>query len=151
MHLKTQCTNVHSNAAFNDLLVHCTSGILYPSGWQAALPGPAAARLSVRVWLTSGILYPWYKAVQGGTYWYVPVHPLLDTRWYKKKAKLYIPVETSQYHQQIGVKLLLLIFLPPQLLAIIGYYWLLLLLLGCKKYYYYWLLLDCTQNINYWD
>ena len=38
----------------------------------------------VRV-LTSGILYPWYKAVQGGTYWYVPVHPLLDTRRYKKR------------------------------------------------------------------
>ena len=33
----------------------------------------------------SGILYPWYEAVQGGTYWYVPVHPLLDTRRYKKR------------------------------------------------------------------
>ncbi len=22
---------------------------------------------------TSGILYPWYKAVQGGLYWYEPV------------------------------------------------------------------------------
>ena len=47
---------------------------------------------------TSGILYPWYEAVQGGTYWYVPVHPLLDTRRYEKCQNCtyqYIPVRTD--------------------------------------------------------
>jgi hypothetical protein len=33
---------------------------------------------------TSGILYTWYKAVQGGMYWYEPVRTLLDTRRYEK-------------------------------------------------------------------
>ncbi len=33
----------------------------------------------------SGILYPWYKAVQEGTYGYIPAHPLLDTRRYEKR------------------------------------------------------------------
>jgi hypothetical protein len=31
-----------------------------------------------------GILYTWYKAVQGGMYWYEPVRTLLDTRPYEK-------------------------------------------------------------------
>ena len=47
---------------------------------------------------TSGILYPWYEAVQGGTYWYIPVHPLLDTRRYEKCQNCtyqYIPVRTD--------------------------------------------------------
>ena len=46
----------------------------------------------------SGILYPWYEAVQGGTYWYIPVHPLLDTRRYEKCQNCtyqYIPVRTD--------------------------------------------------------
>ena len=34
--------------------------------------------------VTSGILYTWYKAVQGGMYWYVPVRTLLDTWPYEK-------------------------------------------------------------------
>ena len=55
-------------------------------------------------------------------------------------------VSSANWGQIIAINLF-----TPQLLAIIGYYWLLLLLLGCKKYYYYWLLLDYTQNINYWD
>jgi hypothetical protein len=32
----------------------------------------------------SGILYTWYKAVQGGMYWYKPVCTLLYTRPYEK-------------------------------------------------------------------
>ena len=50
---------------------------------------------------SSGILYPWYKAVQGGTYGYVPVHPLLDTRRYKKSQNCtdwYIPSCTDLSH-----------------------------------------------------
>ena len=48
--------------------------------------------------VSSGILYPWYEAVQGGTYWYIPVHPLLDTRRYEKCQNCtyqYIPVRTN--------------------------------------------------------
>ena len=43
---------------------------------------------------TSGILYPWYKVVQDGMYWYEPVRTLVDTRPYKKPqigTKQYVP------------------------------------------------------------
>ena len=40
----------------------------------------------------SGILYPWYKVVQGGMYWYEPVRTLVDTRPYKKPQ-----IGTRQY------------------------------------------------------
>ncbi len=38
----------------------------------------------ITIILTSGILYPWYMAVQGGMYWYEPVRTLVDTRRYQK-------------------------------------------------------------------
>jgi hypothetical protein len=41
---------------------------------------------------TSGILYPWYKVVQDGMYWYEPVRTLVDTRPYKKPQ-----IGTRQY------------------------------------------------------
>jgi hypothetical protein len=41
---------------------------------------------------TSGILYPLYKVVQDGMYWYEPVRTLVDTRPYKKP-----PIGTRQY------------------------------------------------------
>ena len=40
----------------------------------------------------SGILYPWYKVVQDGMYWYEPVRTLVDTRPYKKPQ-----IGTRQY------------------------------------------------------
>ena len=46
----------------------------------------------------SGIQYPWYKAVQGGTYWYAPVRTYVNTRWYKKSQNCtyqYILVRTN--------------------------------------------------------
>ena len=50
------------------------------------MPGPAGHLGS------SGILYPWYKVVQGGMYWYKPVRTLVDTWPYKKPQ-----FGTSQY------------------------------------------------------
>ena len=41
---------------------------------------------------SSGILYPWYKVVQDGMYWYEPVRTLVDTRPYKKPQ-----IGTRQY------------------------------------------------------
>jgi hypothetical protein len=57
---------------------------------------------------------------------------------------------TSQFHQQIGVKLLAIIGFTPYywqllaIIAIIGYYW---LLFFCKKFSYYWLLLRPAQTL----
>jgi hypothetical protein len=53
-------------------------------------PEPEAGR-QVQVG-PSGILYPWYKVVQGGVYWYEPVHTLVDTLPYKKPQ-----IGTRQY------------------------------------------------------